>query len=135
MWENKMKQKSSWIIIRSRRRSPFSLRFDLDYSIIWRRVVDTLWINITVSSVMREINTSVSRILNIEWDGVIVWSLGLVFDRIFVFVEEGEGEMRRIRLIIGEPSEVWFFWGVIGLSKRGWKFISLMIAKANAISI
>ena len=135
MWENKMKQKSSWIIIRSRRRSPFSLRFDLDYSIIWRRVVDTLWINITVSSVMREINTSVSRILNIEWDGVIVWSLGLVFDRIFVFVEEGEGEMRRIRLIIGESSEVWFFWGVIGLSKREWKFISLMIAKANAISI
>jgi len=86
---------------------------------------------------MGEISTSVSRILNIEWDGEIVWSLGLVFECFFVFIEEGEGEgeMRRIRLIIGEPSKVWFFWEVIDLSKRKWKFISLMIAKANVISI
>ena len=58
-------------------------------------------------------------------------TLSLDLMKVLFVMGEGEGEVRRIRLIVGDVSEDLFFWGVTGLSKRGWKFISLTMAKAD----
>ena len=85
--------------------------------------------------IMRD--TSLSRVSDIELGSLLVrellWSLDLT--RVFLWGGECNGDVRRIRLTVGDVSKALVFWGVIGLSNRGWKFISLMIAKVDEISI
>ena len=85
--------------------------------------------------IMRD--TSLSRVSDIELGSLLVreilWSLDLT--RVFLWGGECNGDVRWIRLTVGDVSKALVFWGVIGLSNRGWKFISLTIAKADEISI
>ena len=65
--------------------------------------------------------------------GDILWPLDLMV--VFFYGGECERDVRQIHLTVEDAAESLVFWRVIGLSNRGWKFISLTIAKADKISI